>query len=242
MTEELNASGSVASAEAPVTNNVATQSSTASDSLPEPRAFYQDEIDSIVKKAKHQAYEKGRREAASEYGNKAVGSVTEQTQNSTTPAADVQKLIDERVQQHLQNLNTQARSKQIESNFLAQLENGKKDYPDFDEKMKMLGNFESVLPVILLGDHLGLKNMHDVMYDVVENPTKLANILNIANLNPQLAAQELSKWSGSLQANREAKGKVKVPGAPLDSVKPSVMIQDGQGGNSVNYYKSKYRG
>lgn len=180
----------------------------------------QSKVDKIVGTRVKEAYEKAKRDALVEY-QKSSGS-QQPAQTSQSSMGGMQQMTPEQLEQAIMKVASQmsARSvaEKMAQDFEGKIEVRKKADPEFAKKYEAL-NIENHPELVMWTN--GLDNTAEVIADISENPTKMAQILMLAKSGfPHLAQQELTKLSTSIKANEEAK---KQPSAnePLDHLKPS---------------------
>jgi hypothetical protein len=184
----------------------------------------QSAVDKAVKHAKHSAYEQGKREALNSIQTQSLENKLPTASSSSesyslggipsVTSEQVQKMIAEHAQQQAQHYHAH----NIASEFLGKLAYGKEQYPDFDEKMDSL-ELSTIPEVVQLANTVD--NTADVMYELANNPHKVASLLTLSRFgNGKLAYLETKKLSDSIKQNKNALKK-SVPPEPLSPLKPS---------------------
>jgi hypothetical protein len=216
---------------------------------PEERTFRQSEVTDIVKRERHEAVDKFRRQqveqpqyVAQKYGDvgihppQPVQSGLDENQYRRIAAEEAQRLRDVWVQD-AQTKHQEDMAHRTVQNFQAKVTQGKEKYSDFE---KVIGDIEfASFPnvVQLLGDHI--ENGHDVLYELGKDLAKMEILESMAMRSPRAAILQAQRLAASLKANEEA-GNVKMPREPLSQLRPSNTGLD-SGAMSVSDYRKKYR-
>jgi hypothetical protein len=202
---------------------------TASDEIATEKMVPQSAVDKAVKHAKYSAYEQGKREALNTMQAQQAPAVEQSMpQQAVTPTQggmpivspeQVQKMIADHAQQQAQ----QYHAHNIANEFLGKLDQGKEKYPDFDEKMDSL-ELQTIPEVVQLAN--GFDNTSEIMYELANNPHKVASLLTLTRYgNGKLAYLETKKLSDSIKQNQTALQQP-VPPEPLSPLKPSNVGTD----------------
>ena len=183
----------------------------------------QSTVDTVIKAIKHESYEKGMAQGRLEAS-------THQTpiqQSGGLSADEVRKLVAEEAQklaaQEINNAQI-ARGTQVLEQFASKLEDAKSRYPDIEEKVGSLPLRN--IPTII-GMANGMENTAEIMLDLHDNPTKIANLIKLQEVDPtgNLARKEMQKLSNSIKKNETAKT-AKLPNEPLTKIQPSSASTD----------------
>lgn len=176
------------------------------------------------------AYEKGKQDALAAMQQQQPVTQASGSQQSmggmTTPSSeDIQKMINDGVQNGLQNLQHHADAQRIASNFMEKLKPGYDNDPDFEKKVNAL-NLHQNLPLMHLLS--GVDNTHEVIQDLHSNPIKIGNIMSLVN-SPMahMAPQAMASLANSIKMNNQASDNVKVPNAPLNQLQHSNVQDNG---------------
>jgi len=197
----------------------------------------QDKANYLITKAKETGYEKGRQEAMMALQMQ-MGSTQQQAQAATAGMSEAQildlieKKADEKISAKLQAMQAEQANqnvaRQIVSQYVEQVEQGRKEYEDFDEVTGAFNLANSPSMVALLTT---IPNAKDVMYEFGQNPTKFSDIESLLDKGHKVAAERaIKKLSDSITENRKEKTKAassKAP-EPLDHLKPSTGQVDGK--------------
>lgn len=204
-------------------------------SVPEEKVLKQSEVDALALRLKHEAYEKGKRDALaqniqnaqSQQGGQSMGGMPQVTDDH------IRQLIADEAQKQSQMAGVQ----QTLTNFVDQLKTGKEKYSDFDETVAKLGNFQTIPHIVKMATETGVAG--DVIYELGRNPGKVASLTTLAYINPHLAEQEMKKLVDSIKMNEQA-NQEPTAAEPLSQVKPSTVGTD-NGQTTVRDLRKKYR-
>jgi len=140
----------------------------------------------------------------------------------------------------------ESRALDVLNTYETKLNAGKANYADFDDVYKQLPLAD--IPHII-GLASTVDNTADVMYDLGNNPHKIGNLMQLAQLDftaqqngrqSNLARRELMRLAESLKTNQQAKA-AKQANAPLSQLQPSPTGTD-SGELSYKDLKRMYRG
>ena len=201
----------------------AVESAPQESEKPVERTFTQTEVRRIAAKSKHEAYEKGKRDAeAMSQKAASLGGMDAMSEDK------IRQLIQDESQRQA-NL---AMAQKIADEFTQKMKAGEAKYPDFSEAVSDL-NLPQVPHIVHWAN--GLDNTSDVMYDLAKNPAKFANVMMLSQTAPHLAQREMKRLSDSIKKNEEAKAQ-KLPDEPLSQMKHSPVSTD-----NGRYTVSDYR-
>jgi hypothetical protein len=181
----------------------------------------QDQVNRIVAREKAKAAESARRQYEAQMRQQEPRELEQPQQQ--TPKVDPDELykqVQERFNAEMQERQLKDQMTQVANNYLAKVEQGKKNYEDFDEVTKDFDPTAFPQLTFLLSN---VENAGDVLYDLSKNPMKLAGIDRLAERAPRQAQAELAKLSASIKENRQAQMDAQnqdVP-QPLDAMKSS---------------------
>ena len=225
--------------------------STGQESTPQERSFRQSEVNDIVKKAKHSAVEDYRRlsseqpqYAQQKYGDSPYRQQPQQPVQANLPETDVRRMAAEEAQRlrdewvkDAQMKSESERAQRTVQNFVNKISQGKDKYQDFDKAISDLDMSRFPHVVEMLADHVD--NSHDLLYNLAQDRFKLDSLERLAERSPRDAIVQAQRLSQSIKDNEQA-GKIRIPNAPLDQLRPSNTGTD-NGVMSVKDYRSKYR-
>jgi len=198
---------------------------------PVEKMLRQSEVNDIIGSVKKEAYEKGKREAASQPMQQPVQQ-HEQTIGGVSQLSDekIRQLINEESQKKT-NYDTAQR---IAQEFTQKMMAAKDKYPDFESTVTKL-NLPQIPHIVNWAN--SLDNTADVMYEIAKYPAKFASIMTLAYTSPHLAVEEMQRLSNSIKQN-EAAVKQQTPAEPLSQVKPSTTGAD-NGSMSITDYRKQ---
>jgi len=175
--------------------------------MPKERVFTQAEVNELVGKTRHEGYERGIRESQS-------GQKPQQFDEAT-----LGRIVEEKMQAQVRS----AIAQQVVSDFVGKMEAGKGKYEDFEQKVSGL-DLKTIPQIVQLAN--GTDNTADVVYDLANNPYKVATLLTLAEKSPHLAQAEIARLSNSIKSNQKAVEAAQ-PKEPLSQIKPSATTGDG---------------
>lgn len=192
---------------------------------PQEKLLKQSEVNDLVGRVKHESYEKGKSEALASQANTQAQPTQQSQQNmggiSQTPPEQLRALVQEQFQQQQQGMYWQNTLNQLAQHT----EETKKRFPDFVEKVSTVDYLNKEPDVLYLATEHG-KYAPDMLYDLANNPTKLAIISNsIANKKYDLARMQMTELATSVKQNLQASEQSK-SNEPLSQVKPSNVGMD----------------
>lgn len=216
-----------------VQNIVPTETPPLAQGVPEEKVLKQSEVNELVGRIKHEAFEKGKREALAQSPH------NNQVSQGTSSMGGMPEATDDRIRQVIADeAQKQAQMQQVQntlSNFAQQMGTGKGKYSDFDETVANLGDLQNLPHIVHLAADTGIAG--DVMYELGRNPGKVASLTTLAYINPHLAKVEMKKLSDSIKMNQQSSNSPSV-NEPLSQVKPSTVGTD-TGSNSVRDLRRK---
>ncbi len=215
--------------------------STVTDSQPvQEKMIPQSQVSKIAAREAREASEKTRNEMQAEFDRRSAATQSQVPQQQSIGGMQQQSPDDIRrlIQEEAYKMSNLAMAQRIEQEFKSKVDAAKDKYPDAAEKIDKLKLDNH--PQLVLWAH-GMDNTGEIVKDIAENPTKLANILMLANSGfPDLAHQEMHKLSASIKANEVAQQQKQV-NEPLDQLSPST-ISTGDGSLTVADFRKMFRG
>lgn len=208
----------------------ASDNSTAVDNAqatatPEEKLFTRDQLAKIVNAESTKAAQAARQEAEAKY-QADMESLRQQQQqtNAQIPrdvsADSIAQQVREQLNKEMQEQQQRAQMQQVAQNYLQKVAQGKAAYSDFDEVTKDFDPTAFPQLTFLLS---GIDNAGDVLYDLAQNPVKLAGLDRLAERNPKQAESALLKLATSIKENRQAQNDAQNQNVaePLDRLQPS---------------------
>lgn len=190
----------------------------------------QTQVNALIGSAKQKMYEKGRQDALAEASQQQ--NIQPQQQQQMIPQQnsgatmsvqgdDVRRIAQEEFAKQQQEWQKQViaeqnkqQANQAAQQIMMKFNEAKTRIPDFDKVVDMN-------TAIQMPDVLGLANQvdntADVMYDLMQNPGKIAQIRGVPE---PLARLQIKRLSDSIKQNQMAASQPNTP-EPLDQVKPS---------------------
>lgn len=188
----------------------------------------QSQVNKIVQHEKAKAAQTIKREMEERH-QKELESIQSQQQQQTQRNENVPRDMDanaiyqqvqERFNQEMQQRRIKDEMDRVANSYLSKMEQGKSAYEDFEEVTK---EFDPTAFPQLTYLVAGMDNAADVIYDLSQNPLKLAGLDRLAEKNPRQAQAELLKLSRSITENRQAQSdeNSNTAPAPLDRLQSS---------------------
>lgn len=213
------------------------------ETQPAPKLLEQGHVNVLVGKAKQEGREKGRQEALAELSAQQPAQAQSQSIASNDPASARQIFQEEFAKQtqawerqaQEQAANQQAMKTLSEVNM--KFNDAKTRYHDFDNVVN-LKYFQQMPDVLHLAN--SVDNTGDVVYDLLKNPGKIAQLRGIPE---DLARQQMRNLSDSIKQNQTAISNPQTP-EPLSQIKPSTIGLDNGSKKSVSDLRNtpSYRG
>lgn len=221
MDESVQMDGSSQLQASPQTEPVAAQEA----SQPTEKMLPQSQVNRLVGEIKRETADKVRREYEAKYAQQAQPQQTMGGMQQMSPdeirnlIAQATKEQQDKLAQEYVNYAQQQQAQELVNRFKGKIESGKGKYADFDDKVAKL-QLGRIPAIVQLAD--SVDNTADVIYDLADNPHKIANILQFAS-NPDtvhLAEIAMHRLSQSIKDNEAAK---QLPNAraPLSQIRPS---------------------
>lgn len=212
-------------------------------SVPTEKMFTQSEVDKIAGKVRRETLEKSRTDTPaqpSHYSNPNFSledfrrTAIEEAQKAAAKAA--QEQIQAEKEQILQT-QYMAEGQRIADEFRSKIEADKERFPELKDKLGKT-NLSAFPSIIHLAN--SMENTSAIMNELfVENPGKLASINLLAQTDPGLAIDAITKLSKSISINEKA-AQSKIANEPLSQLKPSTIGVD-NGQMSVTDYRRIYK-
>lgn len=212
-------------------------------------------ISKIVERERHKAFEKGKREAMQELQQQQTQEQAPQTEPQMQqpqqqrgiggmPAGPTQeeiaKMIQEQAPQALMQHVNQFKQEQMINSFVSKMQAAEQVHPGLEEKLNKL-NYQDPAMHALVEMANNLENTGDIMQELVDNPSKMIQVLSGIKEQPFLAQQSLMSLSNSIKQNQEAKAQDAKAQDPLSSLKPSTNAAMDNGDMSVKDFVKMFR-
>lgn len=226
----------------PVVENIDTSTAAQSAAMVN---IPQEQMDKIVKAAKHSAYEKGKNEAL-----RTVQPTSGNGQNvQYAPAQpDISALVAMETQKHIEALKHQYEQAQIDNagkqaadTFFSKIDSSKEEHPELAEFARS-GALAGFPNTVFLS--LEFENTPDIIAEFKAHPSKMDRIESLMQRDRSgvLARQEMKNISDSIKLNKNAKQK-QSPSQPLSQIKPSnIGVDNGSMSNfTVSDFSKMFR-
>jgi hypothetical protein len=213
------------------------------------RMLPQSEVNKIVGKIRDESYQKGVQEALNRHQQQHAEPVYQQQQPMMQQAPQHTQYVGGIPQQSPEQIRAMIAEEQQKldnfrnyqgtvNSFISKVEAGKTKFEDFDNVAKDLNLPQ--MPVIWQTAEK-FDNPADIVYHLGKNPGKLAQLLTMAQVSPEMVKRGMQEISDSLKQN-EVAAEQKQPNAPLGRPKPSnIGMGNGDKNLSVQDYKKIYR-
>lgn len=154
---------------------------------------------------------------------------------------EIQRMIDEGVNQRLDQRVQEAMAQKTYSEYHAKIQAAKDKYPDIEERLAKL-NLSQVPQLVIWAN--SLDNTVETLKEMADNPARFGNVLTLAAISPAMAQAELANLSKSISVNESAKN-IPVPPEPLSQIKPSTIGSDSGEWTTKDkdaFFRKRYRG
>ena len=217
-------------------------------------------VSKIVERERLKAYEKGKREALMELQQQQQAPIQQEQQAAPQSApmpqggqqqglggmqqlspADIERMIAEQAPQALQAHVQRLQQDKMVNDFVTKMQEAEQRYPGLEAELNNL-NYEDPRMHKFIALANQSENTGDIMKEVLDNPTKLENLLNMASNQPHLAMKALSSLSDSIKTNQQALAEESQARNPLSQLKPSQNVSMDNGAMSVNDFRKMFRG
>ena len=217
--------------------------------------FNKIQVADVVKREKAKAYERGKREALMELQQQAPAPIEQlepqaQALAQNAPSlggmagvsqADIERMIAEQAPQALQAHVQHLQNEQMVSNFVNKMQAAEQKYPGLEADLNNL-NYSDPRMHKFIALANAMENTGDIMKEVIDNPTKMESLLNMAYNQPHLAQKALTSLSESIKTNQNALAEDAQARDPLSQIKPSQNAGMDNGAMTVNDFRKMFRG
>lgn len=210
-------------------------------------------VNDIVKREKAAAADKVRREMESLHAQEIEGLKAAQAsspgaspQNSGIDMrAEMRQLLaeeakkfqeeEDRREYEAEQAHIQKGIQESANKYLLNVEKGKTEFPDFDEVMQDF-DMRAFSGVALLAGQMD--NTAAIMYELSQNPFKVAQLHTLAKESPASAEKEMRKLAASITKNQQAAANNVPTNAPLSRLKSSTVAGADNGQMGLKDYKN----
>lgn len=198
-------------------------------------------ISKIVERERLKAFEKGKQEGRME--NQQQEQPVQQDMQQQAPQVQmmqqqsqglggmpqmsqdqIEQLIMQKAPQALMQQVNQMKNENMVQSFVGKMQAAEQRHPGLEEKLNKL-NYNDPAMHSLIEMSNNLENTGDVMKELLDNPSKLSQVLMGIERQPYLAQEQLSSLSNSIKQNVEAKAQEEKAHDPMSQLKPSNNAQ-----------------
>lgn len=199
----------------------------------------QDRIDAIVRDAHHRGYSKRDKElnAQQQPVQQPVQQQQAPAQNQAFNPDEMRRMAAEEAAKAVQQTQMQMQADAVINQFQTKMQLAAAKYPDFAQKVNQL-DFSRMVDLVQMTSQM--ENTGDIMYDLASNPFKIANLQQLAQIQPGLAMSELQKLSASINNNQ--KPAPQLPNAPSQQISSSPTGIGTDGLPTHEHFSARYRG
>lgn len=196
------------------------------------------QVSKIVERERQKALEKGKREALMQLEQQ-QSMPQEQAQQPMQQSApmqqqgqtglggmqqlspqDIERMIAEKAPQALQAHVQKLKQDHLVNTFVGKMQAAEQKYPGLEAELNQL-NYQDPRMHAFIELANAMDNTGDIMKEVVDNPTKMENLLNMAVNQPYSAQKALHSLSESIKQNESATAQEKQARDPMSQLKPS---------------------
>ncbi len=198
------------------------------------KSFTSDVVKKVVEREKAKAFERGKREALMELQQQQQMPDEQQAAPQQAPQqqggnlggmsqmsqSDIERMIAERaplaLQQHVQELQ----QKQMVNTFVEKMQLAEQQHPGLEQELNNLNyNDPRMHSFIAMANQM--ENTGDIMKEVLDNPSKMESLLNMAHNQPYQAQKAMKSLSDSIKTNQTAKAEEVSARDPMSQIKSS---------------------
>ncbi len=196
---------------------------------PAEKLLTQEQVNALVGREKAAAADKARREVQAQYQAQMQqaqqaqqGQQAQQAQGMGGMAGanmdEIYQQVESRLRENAQRQAYEDQIRRVADTYLDKMASGPEMFEDFNNVMQDFdpSRFPSV--VYLVSE---MENVPQIMYELANNPMKLASIHSLAQTDEKQAKRALQKLSQSISQNESAKEEYVSTNAPLSKLKPS---------------------
>lgn len=195
---------------------------------PAEKLLTQEQVNALIGREKAAAAEKARREMQAQYQAQ-MEQASQQGQSSGMggmAAPDLNEIyqqVEARLRENAQRQAYEAEIKKVADTYLDKMATGPELFEDFNTVMSDFdpARFPSVIYLVS-----EMENVPQMMYELANNPMKLASINSLAQTDEKQAKKALQQLSRSIARNEAAKEEYVSTNAPLSKLKPSSVGAD----------------
>ncbi len=203
------------------------------EAVDEPKkSFTSDAVKKVVEREKAKAFERGKREVLMELQQQQQQQPVEQPnqvapqQNSSLGGmpqlspADIERMIAEQAPQALHQHVQKMQQDQMVNTFVQKMQQAEQEHPGLEQELNNL-NYNDPRMHAFIAMANNMENTGDIMKEVMDNPTKMESLLNMAYNQPYQAQKALKSLSDSIKTNQTAKAEEIQARDPMSQIKSS---------------------
>jgi hypothetical protein len=196
------------------------------------RTFNSKEVKKVVEREKTKAFERGKREALMELQQQQPMAQEPQAPQPNPnmqggmggmPAitqADIERMIAEKAPQALQQHVQKMQQDQMVNTFVSKMQMAEQKHPGLEAELNNL-NYNDPRMHAFISMANAMENTGEIMKEVLDNPSKMESLLNMAYNQPYQAQKALKSLSDSIKTNDAAKADEAQARDPMSQVKSS---------------------
>ncbi len=206
------------------------------------RTFSSDAVKKVVEREKSKAFERGKREALMELQQQQQPVQAEQQAVPQQPngqsvgmggmqqmsQADIERMIAEKAPLALQQHVHKLQQDQMVNTFVSKMQLAEQQHPGLEAELNNL-NYNDPRMHAFIAMANGMENTGDIMKEVLDNPTKMESLLNMAHNQPYQAQKALKSLSDSIKTNQSAKAEEAQARDPMSQIKSSTTTGTKEG-------------
>ena len=134
--------------------------------------------------------------------------------------ADIERMIAEQAPMALQKHVQKLQQDQMVNTFVSKMQAAEQQYPGLEEELNNL-NYNDPRMHAFIAMANQMENTVDIMKEVLDNPSKMESLLNMAHNQPYQAQKALKGLSDSIKTNQTAKAEEAQARDPMSQIKSS---------------------
>ena len=218
---------------------------------PDNGMLHKSTVSKIVERERLKAFEKGKQEALMQLQQEQqqmqqpeaapqqapqqpgqLGGMQQMTQ------ADIQRMIAEQAPQALQEHMHNLKNEHTINSFVQKMQAAEARHPGLEAKLNDL-DYSTMAPIVEMANNM--ENTADIMKELVDNPMKMGNLLQLMHSQPRMAQKAMMELSGSIKTNQDAIAQEKQAQDPMSQLKPSSSAGMDNSAMSVTDFRKMFR-
>lgn len=210
-------------------------------------------VSKIVERERLKAFEKGKQEALMQLQQEQQQQMQQpeaaQQQAPQQPGslggmqqmnpADIERMVAEQLPHKLQEHVNQLKNQHMIDSFVQKMQAAEQRHPGLEAKLNDLDYSPAMSKVIEMANNM--ENTADVMKELMDNPSKLIDLLGAVKEQPKLAQNQIMSLSNSIKTNQEALAQEKQAQDPMSQLKPSSSAGMDNSAMSVSDFRKMFR-